>query len=171
MAYADANLGGNTILCRYVKTGFKDSGASGSNTNASTNPALSVTGSLTLSQNTHLGVPLNLNATGGGTITLPAAVGTGNTYQLFVITSLTSSSTWLIQCAGSDTMGGVVTISAGTASGTFPATAGTSVSITLSATTKGGLVGGLLTFTDIKSGVWSVQAQLQGSGTAVTPVT
>lgn len=168
--FTHEDMAGVTLICRNIKTGFTVPGQSYTAQTPSTNSAITAGSTNVMTQAANWGTVLNLNATGGGTVTLPAATGTGNVYEMAVTTSLTSSSTWVISCAGSDTMGGFVAIAA-TTSGSFAATAGTSVSVTLTATTKGGLKGGTLFFTDDLTGVWRVRAFLVGSGTAVTPIT
>lgn len=116
-------------------------------------------------------VQLNLPAGQAGL--LPFATGKGSCYRLFVIASYTGSSSVAVQAgnnpktAARDVIQGYAGVG-GTASGQFGAGA-TSHTLTMNGTTQGGLVGSYMEFEDVAPGLWRVAADLNGSGTAVTP--
>lgn len=115
--------------------------------------------------------PLNLPA--GQAITLPFATGKGSVYRLFVLASYTGSTTISTQSgnnpktAARDILSGYAGVG-GTTSGQFPTTSSTHV-LTQNGTTQGGLIGSYIELEDAAPGVWRVAADLNGSGTVVTP--
>lgn len=116
-------------------------------------------------------VPLSLAA--GQALTLPFATGKGSCYRLFVETTYTGSSSVSTQTANNpktaarDVMQGYAGIG-GTTSGQFPAS-GSSHVLTMNGSTQGGLAGSYIEFEDVAPGIWRVAADLNGSGTVVTP--
>lgn len=162
----NTNLGGNTLYCNYVKTGFTDAGATASNLlPTSANPASVLTANTTLTTG-NLGTNIMLNTATGFTVTLPAATGTGNQYIIYVQTTAAGGN-YVISAAGSDKIFGVLTIAA-TASGTF--VANNNVTVTMNGTTLGGIKGSCIVYTDLGTNFWFVEGNLVGSGTASTPV-
>lgn len=138
------------------------------------NPApVSITGTISLTNALHAGRVLLLNAAAGGTITLPAATGTGDIYRLQIATSLTSA-TWVIDCAGSDKYyGGIIINDTGdttAATADFkPAVGGTSVHITLTQTVGAGVIGDYIELVDIGTNKWSVSGVLVAELDPTTP--
>lgn len=116
--------------------------------------------------------PLNLPA--GQAITLPFATGKGGCYRLFVEASYTGSSTIVTQAgnnpktAARDAFYGYAGVG-GTTSGQFPAT-GSSHTLTMNGSTQGGLAGSYIELEDVAPGIWRLAADLNGSGTVVTPL-
>src|SRR6266567_8818921 len=92
---------------------------------------------LTLTAALHAGKVINLDTAAGTTVTLPAATGTGNVYR-FVVTVLATSNSHIVKVANaSDAMQGMlITTLSGTptTNNIWPATAGTSDTITLNRT-------------------------------------
>jgi hypothetical protein len=113
------------------------------------------------------GQTIPLSKADGITVTLPAATGTMNSYKFRIATAITSNA-YVIQVANAtDTMIGHAAVAATTGGVFSPTAAGDTM--TMDATTKGGLAGGFVEITDIASGKWLVNAALVGSGTAATP--
>lgn len=108
-----------------------------------------------------------LSRAAGITVTLPAASGSQAVYRFLVITSL-SSNNHIIKVANStDIMVGTMAVAATT--GTTFSTLATSDTITMNATTQGGLAGSYVEVQDVRTGFWIVRGCLVGSGTAATP--
>ena len=110
------------------------------------------------------------NVASGSTITLPAATGSGDAYEVFVLATITSNNLIVEVASASDVFAGAIVgaIDGGTTNNLW-LTAATSDTITLNGTTKGGYLGDQLTFTDVSSGVWRVSGLLKQTGTEVTP--
>ena len=115
-------------------------------------------------------IPINLPA--GQALTLPFATGKGSCYRIFVNGTITGSTTIATQAGNNPKTGsrdafyGQAAISGGTA-GTFGTNGGHT--ITQNGTTQGGLIGSYLEIEDVAPGVYRVDANLCGSGVAVTP--
>lgn len=109
----------------------------------------------------------NINSAAGIAITLPLATGSGNSYPMFIGTTVTSSST-TITAAGSDKISGNAyqTGAAGAVTARYIA-AGTAV--TFNGTTSGGIKGDYLTFRDVATALWSVEIDGSITGVAITP--
>src|SRR5690242_7675801 len=113
----------------------------------STQP-ITITASASLTRNTHAGNVVNLNAAAGLTVTLPASAGTGDVYEVFVLTTVTSNN-YIIQVANStDIMAGAVHLTTDIAGTSMP-TSTTSDTITMNGSTTGGLRGTWLRFKDV----------------------
>src|ERR1043166_4434331 len=118
----------------------------------STQP-IAVTASATLNRTTHAGNVVNLNVATGCTITLPASAGTGDVYEIFVLTTVTSNN-YIIQVANStDILAGAVHLTTDIAGTSMP-TSTTSDTITMNGSTTGGLRGTWLRFKDMSTGFW-----------------
>ena len=103
----------------------------------------------------------------GITITLPAASGSQAVYRFLVITSLSSNSHIIKVANSTDVFIGSCAVS-GTTGTTF-STLATSDTITMNATTQGGLAGSWVEVQDMRTGFWRVSGGLLGSGTVITP--
>jgi hypothetical protein len=163
------DLDGNTIYCKALKTGYYAGGCPGIGS-ADTFGNVNLTTATTLSPELHQGVTVGMNSATGFIVTLPAATGTGNYYDILVSTTVTSGN-HVVKTGGSDVLVGTVCVA--TANGTVPNITGcqsTNSTITMSGSTTGGLKGSWLHFVDIASGVWFVEANLVGTGTPATPV-
>lgn len=157
---------GNTIYCKAIKTGYYAGGGTNSSTASFGN--VNLTTATTLSPGLHEGLVVCMNAAAGFTITLPAATGTGNYYDVLVTTTVTSSN-HVVKTGGSDTLVGTVSVSS-TATSVSTGCQSTNSTITMSGTTTGGLIGSWLHFVDVASGKWFVEANLVASGTAASAV-
>lgn len=113
-----------------------------------------------------------LNLAAGQGLLLPYATGKGGMYRLFVETTITGTTTLKVaqtnnpKTGAADVIYGTATTTA-TTPGTFAATANST--LTLNGGTQGGLKGSYIEIEDVDVGVWRVEANLLGSGTAITP--
>ena len=128
------------------------------------------TSAVTITASAHAGRVVLLNRAAGVTATLPAATGTGNTYQFIVKTTVTSNSDIIKVANSTDVMQGrAYVISDNTAAVLGYAPAASDDTITLNGTTTGGYVGDIVTVQDIASGFWQVVADTRATGTEATP--
>lgn len=130
---------------------------------------ISYTGAtLTLNKDSHAnGAVLSMNKADGWTVTLPAAVGSGDKFVVRVGTSITSSA-GVIAALGTDVMQGCVAL-ATDASGVTVPTSATSDKISMNGGTTGGVAGSYVELTDIASGTWLVGGFLISTGAEATP--
>lgn len=129
---------------------------------------ITITASATLNRNTHAGNIVNLNAAAGLTVTLPASDGTGDVYEIFVLTTVTSNN-YIIQVANStDILAGAVHLTTDIAGTSMP-TSTTSDTITMNGTTTGGLRGTWLRFKDVSTGFWALEGGIICTGTEASP--
>ena len=122
---------------------------------------------VTIAKGPHLGMPIVLNRAAGCTATLPAATGSGNTYNF--IGAIDATGDQIIQVTGDDTMAGVAYLGNDSAGASCFYTAATSDTITLDGSTTGGKKGWRVTCTDIAADTWSVMVMSEASGTEATP--
>jgi hypothetical protein len=129
-------------------------------------PLKSITGDIVLDATSGVtadaGKTIVLNAAGGCSVVLPAASGTGNVYEFYVGTAITSNS-YVIKVADStDTfIGAVHMIDADDDSQTSITAKGTDDTLTLNGgTTGGGLLGDTIKFTDIATNKYVVQGNI-----------
>lgn len=124
------------------------------------------TTNVSLDRDTHVGTLNVLNAAGGFTITMPAAVGSGDVYRFYVQTTLTASAT--IAALTTDIMQGTAVVSTTNTAGTV-GTSATSDKLVMNGSTTGGLVGSWVELEDAVSGAWKVNAGLVATGAFATP--
>ncbi len=125
-------------------------------------PAITASGAVFLANAT--------TTTVANTITLPActAGGVGTIFKVKVIKAVTAGGTYVVNTTGSDVfLGGVYgTIAVPNATNdAILATSTANKTLTLNATTTGGLIGGWLEFTMISATQWSVSGVTLGTGT------
>ena len=130
---------------------------------------IAITASTTLDRDVHAnGTVVNLSAAAGLTVTLPDSSGKGDTYELFVVTTVTSNS-YIIQVANStDIMQGVIHLTTDIAGSSLP-DASTTDTITMNGSTTGGVKGSWIRLKDVSSGVWQLDGGLVCTGTEATP--
>ena len=136
------------------------------------NNLVTLTADTTLTQAAHAGRTILLGEVGGDaslTATLPAASGTGDIYKFVV--SVVNTSNYVIQVANAnDTIDGLVHLGLDDGASKQFLTAAASDTITINATTKGGLrIGDTIIIQDIASNQFTVTGLLAASGTIVTP--
>jgi len=137
---------------------------------------VTLTEDTTITNAAHAGRILLMGEVGGdasATFTLPAATGTGAEFKFIV--SVVNTSNYVIQVTGDDTIDGSVvvtndTTAGGTASLISWPTVAASDTITLNATTTGGVqIGDYILLTDIATDQYTVSGLLNASGTEATP--
>jgi len=121
----------------------------------------------TVNDDAHLGMPVIVNRAAGCTLTLPAATGSGNSYEF--IGAVDASGDQVIQVTGDDTMAGVAYLGNDSAGASCFYTAAASDTITLDGSTTGGLKGWRVKATDIAADTWAVMVFSEASGTEATP--
>jgi hypothetical protein len=121
---------------------------------------------LTPDRDTHESALVTLNVAAGTTVTLPAAVGSGDIYRFYVGTTFTASAT--IAALGTDVMQGAIIVSTTNTAGTV-ATSATSDKLVMNGSTTGGVVGSYVEVRDVASGVWSTGGALVATGSFSTP--
>lgn len=123
--------------------------------------------SATLRREVHAHRQLVFNLAAGFTLTLPAAVGTGDRYEFDVAITLTGNG--IVRVANStDVIQGIALIT-GATNNQFASLAA-SDTITMNGSTTGGLIGSRFCLVDAKSGLWVLDScKLVGSGTPATP--
>jgi len=128
---------------------------------------VSLVASQTLRREVHANRPLLLNLAGGMTITLPAAVGTGDEYEIIVGTTFTGNG--IIKVAdNTDTFSGVLGLSTDIG-GTNMLATGTDDTITMNGSTTGGLKGSKVKFRDVATNLWSIEGDLICTGVEASP--
>jgi len=137
---------------------------------------VTLTADTTITNAAHAGRVLLMGEVGGNasaTFTLPAATGTGAEFKFIV--SVVNTSNYVIQVTGDDTIDGSVVVTndstaGGTASLISWPTVAASDTITLNATTTGGVqIGDYVLLTDIATDQYTVSGLLNASGTEATP--
>jgi hypothetical protein len=130
---------------------------------------INITASTTLDDR-HAGTTCTINAAAGLTITLPAASGSGRVFELVLGTTVTSNNVIIQVANANDTMTGQADMAqdAGDTEASFE-TLSNSDTLTLNGSTKGGIKGDKIILKDIQSTLWSVDAELSGTGTEITP--
>lgn len=132
------------------------------------NKPITVTANTSLKRNVHANAVVVLDNATGKTITLPASLGNGDVYTVFIKTTV-SSGNHVIQVAnGTDTLAGGVAISTDIAGVTMLCTS-TDDTITMNGTTTGGVAGSWVRFVDAVAGVWMVDGFLCSTSTEATP--
>ena len=123
---------------------------------------------VTINADAHVGMPVVLNRAAGCVATLPAATGSGNTYNF--IGAIDATGDQKVQVANaSDTMAGVAFLGNDSAGASCFYTAAASDTITLDGSTTGGLKGWRVTCTDMAANTWAVMVMSEASGTEATP--
>lgn len=111
-----------------------------------------------------------LDRAAGIAVTLPAATGTGHTYEFLVGTTVTSNTTTIKVANSTDVMTGLA-LSAADGGGSVNGweTAADTDTITFDGSTTGGIKGDMVRLTSVASGLWYVQVISSSTGTEATP--
>ncbi len=166
-AAAGANLWKNDGT--YASSLFKNIGSKSGIVTAST--------TLTVTKTLHEGKTILLNLAAGFVTTLPAATGSGDKYRFVVNVIPTTSSTYVINAAGSDVFKGSLALSTPASTWatanigeTFASSTGVTITIGGSSSPKGGAtIGDYVMIEDISSAVWQVSGWLTTGTTPTTP--
>lgn len=131
-------------------------------------PVIDATASATLTV-AQSGSTILLDKAAGCTLTLPTDAA-GLWYHFIVVTTVTSNAYKIITASASSFIQGIlnVPVAAGTTKDFF-GDGTTDVSVNLNGTTTGGLLGGEFTAKCLKSGLWQITGNVEGSGTVATP--
>ena len=129
---------------------------------------ITLTASTTLNADGYAGKIIALNAAAGLTVTLPAASGSGASFELIAVTSITSNNYVIKVANSSDVMMGTVEVASDIAGVTCPTTA-TSDTITMNGGTTGGVLGSRIVLTDVAANKWAVFGGLVAVGAEATP--
>lgn len=157
----ELDYGGLTLLVKEVKTGNAAPGQSG------TSRQVTAAGSaVTITRASHLGKVILLDTASGSVATLPAASGSGDSYKFVVTTTVTSNSHKIQVANASDTMIGFLNaVTGAAASGDVgDLVGGTDDTLTMNGTTTGGILGTVITVTDIATNLWLVEGTIVASG-------
>ena len=122
---------------------------------------------VTLNVDGYAGRTVVLERAAGVTVTLPPATGSGYTFSVAVGTTVTSNS-HIVRVTGTDVMAGIVTLSTDIAGVALRTSADTDT-ITMGGSTTGGIIGTMLHFQDIKSGIWQLSGDIVTTGAEATP--
>lgn len=139
---------------------------------------ITLTANTTLDRDSHANGPaLGLNAAAGLTATLPAAVGSGDTYY-FRVAALATSSSYIIKVASAtDFFTGVImsertdtNVALGFAAANSGTVATNSDTITLNRTTTGSVaVGEWIEVVDVAAATWQVRGMTAATTAQATP--
>lgn len=129
---------------------------------------ITVTASVTLDRDTHAFNTVNISAAAGLTVTLPASTGKGDTYEIFVLTTVTSNNYIIAVANSTDVIQGAVHLTTDIA-GSSMLTTTTSDTITMNGTTTGGLRGTWLRLKDMSLGFWALEGGILCTGVEATP--
>jgi len=130
-------------------------------------PVRVTTTPLIVTKDLHAGRVISLEKADGITCTLPAATGSGDIYRFCAGTSVTSVG-YVIQRQGSDVIQGALGVATDAAGVVIPSGAA-STTITMNASTTGGLRGSFVECQDLIAGVWSVRGMLISTDAEATP--
>ena len=133
---------------------------------ANSNVTTLTAATLTVDPTVHAGGWIVSNLAATQTITLPAATGTGHTYNFFI--AITKTGAMVFDAVGTDVLNGGVTLATDAAGEMFNA-AVTNTKLSMNGTTTGGVVGTRLHFTDVITGVWVVSGHVISTGAEATP--
>lgn len=112
---------------------------------------------------------LTVKAAAGLTLTLPAAAGLGDTYRIFIGTTVTSNSVIIKVANSSDIMAGIAFSAADSGDSVNGwETASTSDTITLNGTTTGGIKGDYIELVDCAANTWATLVRSSSTGTEAT---
>lgn len=130
---------------------------------------IALTASATLSAY-HADTVVVVNAAAGLTLTLPAASGSGLSFDILIGTTVTSNSVAIKVANASDVMTGVAVQAAdgGATVGAYE-TAATDDTITFNGSTTGGIKGDRVLLKDVATNLWAVNVIGAATGVEATP--
>ncbi len=136
-----------------------------------TKPVVITSATVTLDRDTYAGRTIVLNRAAGITVTLPAASGTGDSYNFVVQATFTGAAAIKVANA-TDVMTGTAILFADagdTVVGFATAASSDTVDLYEANNTTGGMLGARVDLIDIASGLWSVRYVSDAGGTEATP--
>jgi hypothetical protein len=117
----------------------------------------------------HAGKTVTISSAAPIAVTMPAATGTGNKYRFWIAVAATGTSHTIAALTTDIISGYAFAVTTSTDNAEAFKTSATSDKVSLNGTTLGGVVGDVVEFIDVKSGVWSVMAFTAPTGTEATP--
>jgi fructose-specific component phosphotransferase system IIB-like protein len=137
------------------------------------NGLVAVTAStLALTAAAHAGRLVTIDRAAGMVITLPVSAGTGDVYELFIMSTTAGTTTIKVPAASVAIMKGFAILGQDSGNATeFYATAADTDTITLyvSGSTTGGIAGARVTLRDVATAVWAVEYFSDAAGSEATP--
>ncbi len=127
---------------------------------------------LTLTAAAHAGRVVTIDRAAGMVITLPVSAGTGDVYELFIMTTTTGTTTIKVPVASVAIMKGwaILFQDAGDATVSFATAADTdTITLFVTANTTGGIAGARVKLRDVATAVWAVEYISDAGGTEATP--
>lgn len=128
---------------------------------------ITLTAATSLTRNVHADTLILLDSTTGRILTLPASTGKGDTYRIYIPTTV-SSGDHVVAALTTDIIQGAVAVAGDIGGVTCPTTA-TSDKITMNGSTTGGILGSYLELRDAKAGQWMVTGTLVSNTSEATP--
>lgn len=132
------------------------------------NSIVNTTAALALNAEDHAGRVVTVNNATGVAITLPEATGTGDTYDVFVGTTISSGALTIVAPSANTSFIGGVGLSTDIAGVTILANTGDDT-ITMSGSTTGGVLGSWVRFTDVAAGIFRLEGFLCSTGAEADP--
>jgi hypothetical protein len=127
---------------------------------------------LTVTQSNHAFRTIGLDRAAGIAVTLPAATGTGDTYNFVIKTTVGSNTTTIKVANATDVMNGSVAFFNDTGTAGLAkcwAAVDNDDTISFNGTTTGGYAGTVIRCRDYAAGFWSCQVMGRQSGSIATP--
>ncbi len=131
---------------------------------------VTISSATTLSPVTYGDREILVDSAAGIAITLPTATGSGQRYNLNIVTTITSLTTTVVTTSPDKLVGTVYQTKTDNTFLTYIFNGTGHTTLTLNGTTKGGLVGDRIQLTDIKANVWQCLVYEHASGAVASPV-
>jgi hypothetical protein len=137
------------------------------------NGVVAVTAStLALTAAAHAGRVVTIDRAAGMVITLPVAAGTGDVYELGILTTTAGTTTLKVPAASTAIMKGwaILFQDSGDATVSFATAADTdTITLYVASNTTGGIAGARVKLRDVATGVWMVEYISDAGGSEATP--
>lgn len=115
--------------------------------------------------------PLVLNIASGCTVTLPTATGSGNKFEFYINTTVTSNAYVIKVGSAAESITGIAWLAQDSAqtAAVFEDYGGSSDTITMNGSTTGGFKGGIVTVVDVAANSFVAEVKSAATGIEVTP--